>query len=87
MAAQSAFGAFSPVFASEDLTLTMGFDQWPEPVPSLHVCFCVSDAEFDSMLCPLAARQLPAKASMPCQQLRNFVGSFLLEEPHNKVWK
>lgn len=85
MAAQSAFGAFSLVFASEDLDQDL--DPWPEPVPSLHVCFCVSDAEFDPMLCPLAARQLPAKASMLCQQLRNFVGSFLLEEPHSKVSK
>ncbi|MCZ8074230.1 MAG: hypothetical protein O9341_08840 [Paucibacter sp.] len=87
MAAQSAFGAFSPVFKSEYLTLDLDLDPWPEPVPSLHVCFCVSDAEFDPILCPLAARQLPAKASMLCQQLRNFVGSFLLEEPHSKVSK
>ncbi|MBY0399304.1 VOC family protein [Myxococcota bacterium] len=41
-------GPFSPVYVSDDLTLD--FDEWTEPIPTLHFCFRVDDAEFDAIL-------------------------------------
>jgi catechol 2,3-dioxygenase-like lactoylglutathione lyase family enzyme len=50
------------VYVNEGLTLD--FDEWSEPLPKLHFCFRVSDAEFDAILervkqAGLAYRSLP----------------------------
>ncbi|HEY1130179.1 MAG TPA: VOC family protein [Roseateles sp.] len=47
-AEQAAVGPFSPVYVSDSLTLD--FDEWPEPVPKQHYCFRVSEEEFDAIL-------------------------------------
>ncbi len=47
-AEQAAVGPFSPVYVSDSLTLD--FDEWPEPIPLQHYCFRVGDAEFDAIL-------------------------------------
>lgn len=39
---------FCPVYVSDGLTLD--FDQTEEPVPVLHYCFRVRDAQFDAIL-------------------------------------
>jgi catechol 2,3-dioxygenase-like lactoylglutathione lyase family enzyme len=31
------------------------FDEWPEPIPHIHFCFRVSEAEFDAILGRLRA--------------------------------
>src|SRR5262245_10405294 len=41
-------GPFAPVFVSDSLTID--FDQWNEPLPMIHYCFRVNDAEFDAIL-------------------------------------
>jgi hypothetical protein len=44
-------GPFVAVYVNDGLTLA--FDQWHEPVPTLHYCFRVSDGEFDAILARL----------------------------------
>jgi catechol 2,3-dioxygenase-like lactoylglutathione lyase family enzyme len=46
--AQSGVGPFSPVYVNDGLTLD--FDEWNEPFPKQHLCFRVSQAEFDAIL-------------------------------------
>ena len=41
-------GPFAPVFVSDSLTLD--FDEWPEPLPLIHYCFRVNEGEFDAIL-------------------------------------
>lgn len=45
---ESGVGPFAPVYVSDSLTLD--FDQWPPPVPRIHLCFRVDDPTFDSVL-------------------------------------
>jgi catechol 2,3-dioxygenase-like lactoylglutathione lyase family enzyme len=52
-AEQAAIGPFSPVYVSSSLTLD--FDEWPEPVPAQHYCFRVTDEEFDAILARIKA--------------------------------
>lgn len=47
-------GSFVPVYINEELTLD--FDQTDGPVPTLHYCFRVTEAEFDAILARLKAR-------------------------------
>lgn len=55
--AESGVGPFSPVYASD--TLTLDFDQHDGPIPVLHYCFRVGDAEFDAIVGRLDAMGIP----------------------------
>jgi catechol 2,3-dioxygenase-like lactoylglutathione lyase family enzyme len=55
-------GPFSPVYASDGLTLD--FDQWDGgEMPVQHYCFRVSDAEFDGIVARLQAAGLPYRST------------------------
>lgn len=41
-------GPFAPVYVSDSLTLD--FDEWPEPLPRIHFCFRVDEDRFDAIL-------------------------------------
>ena len=56
-AEQAAIGPFSAVYVSPSLTLD--FDEWPEPIPRQHYCFRVGEAEFDAILARLHAAGRP----------------------------
>jgi len=60
-AEQAAIGPFSPVYVSDSLTLD--FDEWPEPVPRQHYCFRVSMEEFDAILERIKGAGLPFRSS------------------------
>ena len=45
---RTGIGPFCPVFANDGLTLD--FDQWPDPIPSIHFCFRVTPEAFDAIL-------------------------------------
>jgi hypothetical protein len=49
----SAAGPFISVYLNDGLTLD--FDQWTEPVPMIHYCFRVNQAEFDAILARIKA--------------------------------
>ena len=55
-------GPFAPVYVNEGLTLD--FDEWPDPVPSLHYCFRVEDADFDAILARLKAHNIAFRSSV-----------------------
>ncbi len=59
--AESGVGPFSPVYVSEGLTLD--FDEWREPVPTMHFCFRVDEARFDAILARIVAARLPYRSS------------------------
>lgn len=59
-AAQGSAGPFSPVFVNDGLTLD--FDQWTGPLPKLHYCFRVGDADFDSILERIRAAGIPFRS-------------------------
>ena len=50
---ETGVGPFCPVFVNDGLTLD--FDQWSEPLPLIHYCFRVTDAEFDTIFARLRA--------------------------------
>ena len=89
-AEQGAVGPFSPVYVNEELTID--FDQWVDPVPKLHYCFRVSQAEFDAILARIkqagiAYRSLPHG---PDDYAVNpaFGGSLIYwSEPDGHVWE
>lgn len=60
-AEQAAIGPFSPVYVNS--TLTLDFDEWPEPVPKQHYCFRVPDAEFDAILSRIMASGLAFRST------------------------
>ena len=45
---ESGIGPFAPVYVNDGLTLD--FDTWNEPLPAIHYCFRVGQAEFDAIL-------------------------------------
>lgn len=49
----AAAGPFVAVYVSDGLTLD--FDQWHEPVPPIHYCFRVDEADFTAILARLRA--------------------------------
>ena len=58
----SGMGPFSPVYASDGLTLD--FDQWDGgEMPVHHYCFRVSEAEFDGIVARLRAAGLPYRGT------------------------
>lgn len=46
-------GPFAPVFVNDGFTID--FDEWPEPIPLVHYCFRVSEAEFHAILARIQA--------------------------------
>lgn len=60
-AEQAAIGPFSPVYVNASLTLD--FDEWPEPVPKQHYAFSVTDEEFDAILARIRAAGLPFRST------------------------
>ena len=89
-AEQAAVGPFSPVYVNDALTLD--FDQWPEPVPKIHVCFRVDDATFDAILGRLRAAGLPYR-STPVGEVDHQVGHaaggrlVYWSEPDGHAWE
>lgn len=55
-------GPFAPVFVNDGLTLD--FDQWEEPVPAIHFCFRVSEAEFDAILARIKAAKIAFRSAV-----------------------
>jgi catechol 2,3-dioxygenase-like lactoylglutathione lyase family enzyme len=60
--APTGIGPFAPVYVNDGLTLD--FDEWPEPVPQIHYCFRVDDAEFDAILGRLTAAGIAFRSSV-----------------------
>jgi hypothetical protein len=59
---RTGIGPFSPVYASDGLTLD--FDQWDaQTLPVQHYCFRVSEAEFDAILSRLQAEKLAYRST------------------------
>ncbi len=55
-------GPFAPVYVSDELTLD--FDEWPDPLPLIHYCFRVSDAEFSAILGRIKAAGIPYRSNV-----------------------
>lgn len=55
-------GPFAPVFVNDGFTID--FDQWSDPLPTIHYCFRVSEAEFDAILGRLRARDIPFRSNV-----------------------
>ena len=55
-------GPFSPVFVNDGFTID--FDEWPEPIPRIHYCFRVSDAEFNAILARIQAAGIPYRSAV-----------------------
>jgi hypothetical protein len=89
-AEQAAIGPFSPVYVSPSLTLD--FDEWPEPIPKQHYCFSVGEEEFDAILARIKATGL-AYRSTPTgsddNQINHVFGGRLVywSEPDGHAWE
>ncbi|MCY1414404.1 hypothetical protein D9M71_298550 [compost metagenome] len=59
---ESGVGPFVPVYLNDGLTLD--FDQWGEPFPLLHLCFRVSQEEFDAILGRIRAAGIPYRSDV-----------------------
>ena len=57
-----AVGPFSAVFVSDGLTLD--FDEGTEPVPPIHYCFRVSDADFTAILARIQAAGIAYRSNV-----------------------
>jgi hypothetical protein len=55
-------GPFVPVYLNDGLTLD--FDEWSEPLPKIHFCFRVSEAEFDAILGRIRAAGIAFRSSV-----------------------
>ena len=87
---QAAIGPFSPVYVSPSLTLD--FDEWPEPIPKQHYCFRVTDEEFDSILARIQAAGLAYRSTPMGQddhQINHAFGGRLVywREPDGHAWE
>ncbi len=60
---ETGVGPFAPVYVSDGLTLD--FDQWAaEALPLIHICFRVSDDEFDAILERIKAAGIAFRSSV-----------------------
>ncbi len=59
---ETGVGPFSPVLVNDGLTLD--FDEWPEPIPLIHFCFRVDEADFDAILGRLRAAGIPIRSAV-----------------------
>lgn len=60
--AETGVGPFAPVFLNPGLTLD--FDEWPGPLPQIHYCFRVSQADFDAILGRIQAAGIPYRSAV-----------------------
>lgn len=59
---ETGIGPFAPVFVNEGFTLD--FDTWDEPLPRIHYCFRVEQAEFDAILERIKAARIPFRSAV-----------------------
>lgn len=59
---ETGVGPFAPVYVNDGLTLD--FDEWTEPVPLIHYCLRVDEADFDAILARIAAAGIPYRSSV-----------------------
>ncbi len=59
---ETGVGPFAPVYVNDGLTLD--FDEWPEPIPLIHFCFRVDEADFDTILDRLRAAGIPYRSAV-----------------------
>lgn len=59
---ETGIGPFCPVFVNDGLTLD--FDEWPEPIPHTHICFRVTEPEFDAILARIKAAGIPYRSKV-----------------------
>jgi catechol 2,3-dioxygenase-like lactoylglutathione lyase family enzyme len=88
---RTGIGPFSPVYASDGLTLD--FDQWDGgTLPMQHYCFRVSEPEFDGIVSRLQAAGLPYR-SMPHGPVDHRINTewggriVYWSEPDGHVWE
>ncbi len=89
-AEQASVGPFSPVYVSSSLTLD--FDEWPDPIPKQHYCFRVSDHEFDSILDRIKVAGIEYRSTPHGQvdnQINHAFGGRLVywSEPDGHAWE
>jgi len=89
-AEQGAIGPFSPVYVNAGLTLD--FDQWDGPIPTLHYCFRVEQDEFDAILAADVSPGIPYRSLPhgPDDRTVNpaFGGKLVYwNEPDGHVWE
>jgi catechol 2,3-dioxygenase-like lactoylglutathione lyase family enzyme len=89
-AERAAIGPFSPVYVSASLTLD--FDDWPEPLPSQHYCFRVSEEDFDAILARIQAAGLAFRSTPgggDDGKINHAFGGRLVywREPDGHVWE
>ena len=88
--AESGVGPFSPVYASDGLTLD--FDQAEGGFPVLHYCFRVSEGRFDAILGRLQELGIPSRSTPhgPVdRQVNTAHGGRIVywSEPDGHVWE
>jgi catechol 2,3-dioxygenase-like lactoylglutathione lyase family enzyme len=59
---ETGIGPFAPVYVNDGLTLD--FDQWTDPLPLIHYCFRVDEADFDAILGRIRAAGIPYRSSV-----------------------
>jgi catechol 2,3-dioxygenase-like lactoylglutathione lyase family enzyme len=59
---ETGVGPFAPVYVNDGLTLD--FDQWTDPLPLIHYCFRVDEADFDAILGRIRAAGIPYRSSV-----------------------
>ena len=84
------FGPFTSVYVSESLTLD--FDQWPEPLPQGHWCFQCDEASFDAVLARLREQGIPFRSQPHGSDdftVNTQLGSRIVywSEPDGHVWE
>jgi hypothetical protein len=60
--AETGLGPFSPVYVNEGLTLD--FIETDESFPIYHLCFRVSEKDFDAILARIKAANIPYRSSV-----------------------
>lgn len=60
--AETGVGPFVPVYLNDGLTLD--FDQWDEPLPLIHYCFRVGEADFAAILARLKAAGIAYRSAV-----------------------
>jgi hypothetical protein len=80
-----------PAVDSSD-SLTLDFDEWPEPVPRQHYCFRVGSEEFDTILERIKGAGLPFRSSPHGAddfQVNTVLGGKLVywSEPDGHAWE
>lgn len=59
---ETGVGPFCPVFVNDGLTLD--FDEWSGPIPLIHYCFRVTQAEFDAILGRIKAAGISCRSNV-----------------------